>query len=339
MTAREGDAALARWHFGRALWALGRLGALAGALAVGGAAAQSPETGSAVPGVEDGGRGAITNYSLLRRVGREAVEEMLAGLPSSRDLSISIVAGGAHDANSLIADLIARRLSEGGYRVVVIERADTRRATTGSRADTSGASAAPGPGAAPGAASAPGDSADAQPESTQPAAADTAGTGGATPAGGEETAAQGDSESDLLRQLVEVEGTITAEATAAKEAETVAVPTYATDRVLEFRVAEFGVKYVDSHRPYVLGPRRVDRAAAVNLTCRLKDAGTQEVKWVGDGDAIEVDSVSGSKLRLYECESFPASPLVERGAMRYVEPVLVAGIVSGLVYLFYTNQN
>ena len=106
-----------------------------------------------------------------------------------------------------------------------------------------------------------------------------------------------------------------------------------------FRVGEFTVIYVDEYRPFILGPKRVERAARVDLSCQLLDRPNGEVVWVGQGDDLALDHISKSKLAIYESEGYSAAPVVQGGGIRLVEPVLVAGIVAGLVYLFYTNQN
>ena len=67
----------------------------------------------------------------------------------------------------------------------------------------------------------------------------------------------------------------------------------------------------------------------------------EDVIWVGNGDVERLDVVPASKLPLLEGQAFPFTrPSLEtRGLGGLVEPALVSGIVAGLIYLFYTNQN
>lgn len=114
-----------------------------------------------------------------------------------------------------------------------------------------------------------------------------------------------------------------------------------TDYILRFRVAECAVTYPHSYKKSPLGGRTVQRLASVNLFATLLTGKEESVAWVGRGDAERLDLVPAGKLSLLEGKTFPFSrPVLNtRGYGAIVEPALVTGIVLGLVYLFYTNQN
>ncbi len=111
--------------------------------------------------------------------------------------------------------------------------------------------------------------------------------------------------------------------------------------VFRYRVAEFGILYPESHRTSPLGSRRVQRLAAVSLYANLLKGRREDVVWVGSGDTERIDVVPAGKLPLLEGKTFPFTQptLHTRGWGVLVEPALVTGIVAGLIYLFYTNQN
>jgi len=113
------------------------------------------------------------------------------------------------------------------------------------------------------------------------------------------------------------------------------------DLVLRYRVAEFGILYPESHRKSPLGSRRVQRLAAVSVYANLLRGKREDVTWVGSGDAERMDVVPAGKLPLLEGKTFPfTKPVLQtQGLGGLVEPALVTGIVVGLIYLFYTNQN
>ena len=111
--------------------------------------------------------------------------------------------------------------------------------------------------------------------------------------------------------------------------------------VLRFRIVEFEVAYPDNYRTSPLGSRKVQRRASVSILAHLLRGQRENVVWVGNGDVERMDVVPSSKLPLLEGPSYPfdAPALETRGMGSLVEPALVTGIVVGLIYLFYTNQN
>ena len=110
---------------------------------------------------------------------------------------------------------------------------------------------------------------------------------------------------------------------------------------LEYRVTELGMEYPRAWRPHHFGQKRVERVAIVSLYGRLIDQNSGTLVWAGEGRATQRDVVPASKLPLLEGKgpdwqkgTLPAGKL---GAI--VEPFVVAAIVVGLVYLFYSNKD
>jgi len=113
------------------------------------------------------------------------------------------------------------------------------------------------------------------------------------------------------------------------------------DYVLRYRVVLCELSYPEKHRTSPLGSQKVERRASVSLVAQLMQGARQDVVWVGKGNAQQVSVVPSGKLNYLAGTDFPFNPppLEQKGMGGYVEPMLVTGIVAGLIYLFYANQN
>ena len=113
------------------------------------------------------------------------------------------------------------------------------------------------------------------------------------------------------------------------------------DYVLRYRIVLCELSYPEKHRTSPLGSQKVERRASVSLVAQLMQGARQDVVWVGKGNAQQVSMVPAGKLNYLAGTDFPFNPppLEQKGMGGYVEPMLVTGIVAGLIYLFYANQN
>lgn len=113
------------------------------------------------------------------------------------------------------------------------------------------------------------------------------------------------------------------------------------DYVLRYRVVLCELTYPEKYRTSPLGSRKVERRASVSLVAQLMQGPRQDVVWVRQGNAEQVSVVPAGKLNYLAGTDFPFNPppLEQKGIGGYVEPMLVTGIVAGLIYLFYANQN
>ncbi len=292
------------------------------------------------------GQGTLTHMALVRRLVERATGEMLAGIPLRSGESLTVIAATSHKLNWLVSDAITSLLSDAGYRIHVVtgftEGGDlSEPAPAKQQLPVQPAEGREGPPLqdlfeddleqSEGDTTELPDDIDMELEDREEAEGEPI---------GEADVRESD---DLLTTLLKLGETTAGPASTGSE-ESPAAPAQSrslelTGPVLEFRIVECDVRYVGAHRAYFLGPKRVERAATVDLNCRLMDGETREIRWVNAGGGIAVDEISKGRLPLYESDSFRPEPLREPGALRYVEPVLVAGIVTGLVYLFYTNQD
>ena len=107
--------------------------------------------------------------------------------------------------------------------------------------------------------------------------------------------------------------------------------------LLEYRVAELGVRYTDLHKSRLFGN---DRLAVVSVGLRLvaPDGG---LLWSGHIRGQVQDRVPQGRLPEVEDHLFSVkAPVVpDRSLTRLLEPAIVVGLVTGLIFLFYTNRN
>jgi hypothetical protein len=132
-----------------------------------------------------------------------------------------------------------------------------------------------------------------------------------------------------------------APATAPARVDEAADSAAAGDLVLQYQNVVFDLKYVDSHRAYLVGGKRVERRASVRIMTTLTDPADGRVLWVGEaardhGDEIDYDEAVRVEQGTYEF-THPVVP--SSGWGRYAEPVFVTGIIVGLIYLFFSNQS
>jgi hypothetical protein len=110
--------------------------------------------------------------------------------------------------------------------------------------------------------------------------------------------------------------------------------------ILEYRIGQLGVRYSGEHKSRILGASRVDRVAQASVGVRLLSPQGHLIA-SAQGSSELADQVPQERLadledHLYQ---FPKPSLPTRDLARVLEPAIVIGLVSGLVFLFYTNRN
>ena len=113
-----------------------------------------------------------------------------------------------------------------------------------------------------------------------------------------------------------------------------------TAELIEYRVAALAVTYTGTHKSRVLGATQVDRLAKASLAARhmSPEGGLMEA---ASGSASLQDRVAEEDLPQMEDNlyQFPRPVVPTRDLTRVLEPAIVVGLVTGLVFLFYTNRN
>jgi hypothetical protein len=110
---------------------------------------------------------------------------------------------------------------------------------------------------------------------------------------------------------------------------------------LEYQAQHFSLTYPKIYRPFLIGGKKVKRKASVGLSVKLVDATDQSVAWIGDASKSYEDQFSYGKLAEVEAGTlaFTKPPRSSTKWGKVVEPVVVSGIIIGLIYLFFANQN
>jgi hypothetical protein len=117
---------------------------------------------------------------------------------------------------------------------------------------------------------------------------------------------------------------------------------YPDGTVLEFRILEFGVNYPSIKRHlFFFGDASVRRLAGVYIEASRIEGPDGRIIDVASGQGHSNDRLSGHARMLAEGANYPFSkPTIPPSNLgKLIEPVLVLGIVSSLVYLFYQNQH
>lgn len=113
------------------------------------------------------------------------------------------------------------------------------------------------------------------------------------------------------------------------------------DPLLEYQLASARITYLRLVGGYLLPSRaKVERQGLVESGLVMRDPATSRVLWTGDATSNLVDRVPRGQLTLAEDERFTdlKGTLPERNLGRYAEPLVVAGVVGGLVILFFQNR-
>jgi hypothetical protein len=110
---------------------------------------------------------------------------------------------------------------------------------------------------------------------------------------------------------------------------------------LSYQIVRLSVAYTDISRPWWLFSKRVERSAQADLFVQFIDLATGDIAWVGEIHKEYGDKIPYSKLKLVEEAQydFTRPSRSEFKMARLLEPLVVGGIVVGLVYLFFSNQS
>ena len=113
--------------------------------------------------------------------------------------------------------------------------------------------------------------------------------------------------------------------------------------VIEFEVVDLGLAYIGAHRsPPWIGHRSIDRSARARLFARVVDPVQARIVWADQAEGHRTDRVAQAALNRLEEEKPTAYEKPARPPGRWnkvVEPVVVTGIVVGLIALFFSNQS
>jgi len=109
---------------------------------------------------------------------------------------------------------------------------------------------------------------------------------------------------------------------------------------LSYQIVRLSVAYVDISRSWLFW-KRVERSAQADLFVQLVDVATGDITWVGEIHKEYGDKIPYGDLKVVEDAQydFTRPSRSEFKMSRILEPIVVGGIVVGLVYLFFSNQS
>lgn len=320
--------------------------------------------------------GFMTNLAILDELTQQAVSEVLDSLSFKPGESVTIVASGGSEANEFVAQAFARTLARQGCEVkLALESTapppapvappphpEPKEVTPpgGSPGDTTGVKPAQPPAGGEGSTPAGGTGGGDGSERVAPTGigdsllAMVVGVGVGASEGASGDSLGGGSRPDSLGgapaqpAVGEGSGTGTSKEESpvapATPASPIPAPTwklYPEGTVLEFRVLEFGVNYPTVKRRFAFfGGTSVRRLAGVYIEASRIEGPEGRIIDVATGQSHSHDQLSPRARILAEGANYPfTKPVIPpTNLSRLIEPILVVGIVSGLVYLFYQNQ-
>ncbi len=114
-----------------------------------------------------------------------------------------------------------------------------------------------------------------------------------------------------------------------------------TDLQLNLIVRSAGVSYVRALRKFPFGIRGYQRLASIRVNGSLVDLTNRQLLWAKSASGSSLDEVPRGDLSYAQSGSGGLNPTVPRtgGGPRILEPLIVVGVVTGLVVLFYSNRN
>ncbi len=113
------------------------------------------------------------------------------------------------------------------------------------------------------------------------------------------------------------------------------------DYRFSYQLLKMSLRYPAISRKYWIGEKQVEREAQIAVFSQLVDLDSGDIVWVGETRKSYQDVIPYSDLDRVEDPS-QAFTMPERHEVRWsrlVEPIVVGGIVTGLIYLFFSNQD
>ncbi len=109
---------------------------------------------------------------------------------------------------------------------------------------------------------------------------------------------------------------------------------------IAYRIVYCQTSLPQSWREWVVGPRKFERRTAVDIRFELSDS-TKTIVWAGGVQRERREIISAGRLDDLEApgQAFASPESEQSGWDKIFEPVIVAGIVGGLIYLFYTSRS
>jgi hypothetical protein len=109
---------------------------------------------------------------------------------------------------------------------------------------------------------------------------------------------------------------------------------------LGYRVIDLTLSYPNIWRKGFTGKKELRRQGWVVLSARLSDPATGEILFDRRASVIREDQLTGAQVREVENRNYPflSPPVPSLGYNKYIEPIVVTGVVAALVLLLFTSR-
>ncbi len=110
---------------------------------------------------------------------------------------------------------------------------------------------------------------------------------------------------------------------------------------LEYRVLELRIAYTGVDRSAFLASKEIERHGACVVAAGLVDSASGELLATTQQEVLMADRFDYDLQELLASSSYPftAPTLKEKDWSKSTEPIVVTGMLAGLVYLFFSNQS
>jgi hypothetical protein len=108
---------------------------------------------------------------------------------------------------------------------------------------------------------------------------------------------------------------------------------------LDVHVDGSGVSYVRRLGAFPFGTKGYERLAGMRASITLVDPVSGDVIWAKSSTRSATDFIRKKDVAYAASGSGRLNPPVPSGGTRWLEPLIVVGVVAGLVVLFYSNRN
>lgn len=111
-------------------------------------------------------------------------------------------------------------------------------------------------------------------------------------------------------------------------------------RLLGYRIIDLSLAYPRIWRKGFTGRKELRRQARVALSARLSDPATGEILFDRRASVIREDQLTSAQVREVENGNYPllSPPVPPLGYNKYIEPIVVTGVVAALVLLLFTSR-
>ncbi|MCP4549041.1 MAG: hypothetical protein GY835_21505 [bacterium] len=114
-----------------------------------------------------------------------------------------------------------------------------------------------------------------------------------------------------------------------------------SDYIIDFSILELRIAYTGTDRGALFLKKEIERAGSCVLACSLVDSDSMIEMTTLQQEVLVTDHFPSDMLEVVKSSTYPfTSPeYTSKDWSKAVEPFVVTGLVTGLIYLFFSNQS